>query len=143
MMNKMDGIAARLDDAVLLWKNGRRDGAFLNALIAVAALARKRYPNLRDRESFERCFADFDLRISRVEYRGECHPLEHIFYKWMRCNLVHEAEIPPDIHFNEDQPGSMSIRAGGAPEFILKLGTGWFQFIVESVRNACACEHTV
>ncbi|MGD0536798.1 MAG: hypothetical protein ABSC03_04035 [Verrucomicrobiota bacterium] len=133
----MSGIDNRLGDALLLWKTGRREGAFLSALIAVAAAARRRYPTLKDREAFEKFLADcHTVRIS-VEYRGECHPVEHIFYKWLRCQLVHEGGLPPDIRFTKDsEPGSMSVRAGGAPEFILKIGTGWFSHMIASVQQA-------
>jgi hypothetical protein len=55
----------------------------------------------------------------------------------MRCQLVHEGGIPIDIEFMQDvQPGSMSVRAGGAPEFILKIGTGWFHHMIGSVAQA-------
>jgi hypothetical protein len=45
----------RVEDAMLLSENGRRDGAFLVALIAVAATARRRFPArtlVGDREAF-------------------------------------------------------------------------------------------
>ena len=86
-------VRARVEDAQLLWTNGRREGAFLTALIAVAATSRKRFPDRKsvtDREAFERFLeAAHSVRLS-VEYRGECHPIEHVFYKWFRCELVHE-----------------------------------------------------
>ena len=136
MKEPLNGICARVNDARLLWNHGRREGAFLNALIAVAALSRQLYPAPKDREAFEKCFADFRGTRIGVEFRGECHQIEHIFYKWMRCNLVHEAELPPDIQFAEDEADRMSVRAGGPPEFVLKIGTGWFFHILESVQVA-------
>jgi hypothetical protein len=36
----------------------------------------------------------------------------------------------------KDEPRSMSVRAGGAPEYILKIGYGWFYHIVDSVLQA-------
>ena len=36
-------IYTHVEDAILLWKDGRLEGAFLNALVAVAATARRRY----------------------------------------------------------------------------------------------------
>ena len=133
----MSGIRDRIDGALILWECGRYDGAFLNCLIAVAATARLRYPKFRDREAFESFLLDNQTPIRSVEYKGECRPLESIFYKWLRCQLVHEAEIPPDIQFVEDhEPDTMSIRAGGAPEYILKLSYGWFEYTVGIVMNA-------
>ena len=84
------------------------EGAFLSALAAVAASARRQFPNRKvigDRESFERFLTGaHSVRIS-VEFRGEAHPVEHIFYKWLRCELVHEGGIPVDIQFMlDDKP---------------------------------------
>jgi hypothetical protein len=130
----------RVDDALFLWRSGRRDGAFLIALVAVAATARKRFPDRKvvsDRNAFEQFLeAALSVRLS-VEYRGECVPIEHIFYKWFRCELVHEGELPMDIDFMpNDEPGSLSIRAGGAPEFILKVSEGWFHHFIGAVTTA-------
>jgi hypothetical protein len=133
----MSAIRARIDDAIFLWDRGRQEGAFLSVLIAVAATARRRYPKMKDREAFEQFLRDSHSVTLSVEYRGECRPIERVFYKWMRCQLVHEGGIPVDIEFMQDvEPGSMSVRAGGAPEFILKIGTGWFQHMIGSVVRA-------
>jgi hypothetical protein len=72
-------------------------------------------------------------RIS-VEYRGECHPVEHILYKWFRCELVHEGAIPVDIEFMPED--TIGVRAGGAPEYVLKLTHGWFHHLVRAVMQA-------
>ena len=133
----MNAVRSRIDDAILLWEKGRQEGAFLSVLIAVAATARRRYPKMKDREAFEQFLRDSHPVTLSVEYRGECHPIEHVFYRWMRCQLVHEGGIPIDIQFMEDvQPGSMSVRAGGTPEYILKIGTGWFHHMIGSVAQA-------
>ena len=44
MLRKRDEIRDRLVDARLLWQNGRKNGAFIQALIALAGLASLRYP---------------------------------------------------------------------------------------------------
>lgn len=133
----MPGLHKRVDDALFLWNNGRHDSAFLIALVAVAATARLRYPNMKDREGFEQFLRDTHLRIRGVEFRGECQPLEHIFYKWLRCQLVHEGSLPVDIHFMpESESGWMSIRAGGPPENVLEIGHGWFHHMIGSVKQA-------
>lgn len=133
-------IRARIEDALFLWDNARLEGALLSALAAVAASARRQFPDreaVGDREAFERFLAGaHSVRIS-VEYRGEAHPVEHIFYKWLRCELVHEGGIPVDIKFMpNDQPGTMSVRAGGAPEYVLKISHGWFHHLIKAVINA-------
>ena len=133
----MTGIQKRVDDALFLWKSGRHDSAFLIALVAVAATARLRYPKMKDKEGFERFLRDTRLRVSGVEFRGECRPLEHVFYKWLRCQLVHEGALPVDIQFMaDDDPQWMSLRAGGAPEYVLKIGLGWFHHIIGSVKQS-------
>jgi hypothetical protein len=63
--------------------------------------------------------------------------LEHIFYKWLRCQLVHEGALPVDIQFMaDDDPQWMSLRAGGAPEYVLKIGLGWFHHVIGSVKQS-------
>lgn len=133
----MAGIRDRVDDALLLWEYGRREGAFLCALVAFAATARRRYPKMSDRGSFERFLADSHKERVSVEYRGRCHPIETIMYKWLRCQLVHEGETPVDLKFmDEQEPGGTSVRAGGAPEYILKIGFGWFDHMFAQVCGA-------
>jgi hypothetical protein len=133
-------IRARIEEAMFLWKHGRVDGAFLNALVAVAATSRRRYPKATypsDRAAFEQFLTDaHTVRIS-VEYRGEHQAVEHILYKWLRCQLLHEGELPPDIKFMPDvDPNSMLVRAGGPPEYVLKMSYGWFDYLVASVVQA-------
>ena len=133
-------IRARVEDAEFLWKHERYEGAFLSALSAVAATARLRYPDrkaTKDGDSFRQFLKSGRSGELGVEFRGEPHPIEHIFYKWLRCELVHEGGLPVDIQFMPDAtPGALSIRAGGEPEFILKLSHGWFHYLLSLVANA-------
>jgi hypothetical protein len=74
-------IRARIEDALLLWEQGRLEGACLCALVAVAASARRQYPDrktLGDREAFERFLTNAHTVRLSIEYRGECQPIEHI-----------------------------------------------------------------
>ena len=133
-------IRARVEDALLLWENARKEGAFLNALVAVAATSRLRFPDrkaVKDPDAFVQFLEKaHTVRIS-VEYRGECLPVEQVFYKWIRCQLVHEGGLPVDIQFMPDSaPGTLSVRAGGAPEYVLKVSEGWFNHIVGAVASA-------
>src|SRR5205085_11978480 len=133
-------IRTRVEDAIFLWEHGRLEGGFLSVLVAVAASARRQFPDRKavgDRESFERFLSNaHTVRIS-IEYRGECHPIEHIFYKWLRCELVHEGSIPIDIQFmSGEKPGVLSVRAGGTPEYVLKISHGWFYHLVNLVIRA-------
>ena len=132
----MAGSQARIDDALLLWREGRREGAFLMALVAVAARARQEHPRpIRDRDAFERFIRSRFRPSFSVEFRGGLQPLEYVFYKWMRCALVHEGELPVDLKFKEDaDPGETSVRAGGAPEYVLLVSPGWFYQLIEWAR---------
>jgi hypothetical protein len=133
----MNGIKNRIEDALILWEKGRWEGAFLCVLIAVAATAYKRYPKEKDRDAFEKLICDSLKGVLAIEYRGECRPIEQIFYKWLRCKIVHEGGIPVDIQFMEEkQMGTMSFRAGGAPDYVLKIGIGWFFHLVSIVTQA-------
>ena len=128
-------IQSRIDDAKLLWEHEHLEGAFLSVLIAVAATARKRYPSrrVRDREAFERFVSEEMFCQLSVEYLGECHLIEHVFYKWMRCELVHNGAMPTDIEFMPEE--GLSVRAGGEPEYLLKVSRGWFEYLVNMVLS--------
>jgi len=94
-------IHERVEDALFLYQNGRYEGAFLTALLAVAATAgREEAKNkMGDRACFE-AFLDRRRRgVLKVEFRGELHTIPHIFYKWFRCELVHEGGLPIDVEF--------------------------------------------
>lgn len=124
----MKQLQERVKDAQTLWDSGRVEGAFLVVLLAVAARARQEYPrSVSDREAFE-CFVKSRFRpCVSVEYRGELHRLERIFYKWMRCELVHDGALPVDLRLKEHtEPDELSVRAGGAPDYTLLISPGWF-----------------
>jgi hypothetical protein len=129
-------IRARVEDALLLYKNGRHEGAFLNALVAVAASARRDRPDksVTDRDCFEEFLNQRLPGVLAVEFRGECHPIQRIFYKWFRCELVHEGGLPVDVQFIDTE--ELTVRAGGKPEYILKVSHGWFHWLIRSVVEA-------
>lgn len=132
-----NGIQKKVDDAKYLWNNGRKESGFLLVLIAFASIAQKIYPNIKkDRERFEKLYRDKNKGNIGVEFRGKLVSIETVFYKWMRCELVHEGSLPNDIEIMEEQkPNSMSIRAGGKPEYILKIGEGWFYHLCRIIEN--------
>ncbi len=133
-------IKHRIDDALALYRAGRFEGALLNVLVAAAATSANEAPKklTGDRARFETFLKKGAFtRIAKVEFREEMHSLPHIFYKWLRCELVHEAGVPFDIEFigNPEDP-MLSVRAGGAPNYVLQLGYGWFFEILELVQSA-------
>lgn len=99
-------IKDRVDDAIVLLQHGRKPGALLATLVAVAATARKKYPHPQygDAESFKKFVAENMLLLGgagnvQLRFRGTMYRLEEILYKFVRCELAHVAEIPFDIQF--------------------------------------------
>jgi hypothetical protein len=120
-------IRARIEDATILYTIGRPQAALLCVLTAVAATSRRRRPNttrsdrdppkkMGDGEAFEAFLSDEMPRICNVvnyciEFRGQTHRIEHVWYKWLRCELAHEASLPTDIDFVSDStPGVTRAR---------------------------------
>ena len=95
-------------DAQLLYANGRKEGALLSVLIAVAATARKRYPlgTKKDGDAFISFLAEELPKVIGVgrfyvKFRSEMVLLQDLLYKYVRCNLAHEAILPKDIIFEQ------------------------------------------
>lgn len=108
----------RLEDAKLLWDNGRKDGALLEILIAAAATAKKRFPRKKDKNGFK----ELIRQITPTIYDSNFPPviggggiklvfgsdgssnqlsLDEALYTYFRCNLVHEACMPKNVQFIE------------------------------------------
>jgi hypothetical protein len=144
-------IRSRIEDAIILYTIGRPEAALLCALVAVAATSRKRRPHstpsqrkpgkdMGDGEAFEAFLADEMPGICRVrnyhiKYRENMHRIEHVFYKWMRCSLAHEGELPHDLHFAAD-PEPNVIRTEIAPDGTLTLSHGWLDRLADAVVSA-------
>lgn len=144
-------IRARIEDTAILYTIGRPEAALLCALTAVAATSRKRYPlgakSLRDAqkpmgdtEAFTQFLKDEMPRICGVRnftisFRGKMLQLEEVLYKWVRCQLAHEAELPCDVYFGPDsKPGATTT--GIALDGSLTLSHGWLDRIVDAVVYA-------
>jgi len=101
----------RLEDARLLYAHGRQEGALLSVLVAVAGTSRKRYPKETiggDREAFTKFVGEEMKTITggvknfHIQFRGDLILLQDLLYRFVRCKLAHEAELPEDIIF---EPG--------------------------------------
>src|SRR5690242_6510058 len=106
-------IARRVDDAEFLWEAGKREGAFLVALVAFAATGRRirPRPTFGDRDAFQELFREEFYRGLRVVFRDEPVLVYELFYKWLRCELVHEGGLPVGISLDEDDTeGLITIR---------------------------------
>ena len=132
-------IVDRLADADLLWRYGRREGALLIVLVAVAATAQRTFPGIKgDRAAFEAFMRTTHDWTIAVEHRGEAVDMDHLFYKWLRCELVHKGSLPPDVRIDDNFPDPMAcgVRAGGKPEYTVLLSPGWYPFLASAVRMA-------
>jgi len=102
-------IKNRIKDAQILYANGQREGALLSVLIAVAATSRRRYLKDKDKEAFTKFVGEEMKTITghvtnySIKFRNEVMPLQNLLYKFIRCELAHEAQLPEDIIF---EPGS-------------------------------------
>ena len=123
----------RLIDAQGLWAAGRREGALLLAMVALAASARRAHPGTTDRDAFVTFLKSRHAWTISVEFRGDQWDLDALFYKWLRCELVHEAGLPVDIRIDNSLTG-LGVRAGGAPEFLLLIAPGWFDYLASTAR---------
>ncbi len=161
-------IKQQVEDALFLAEHGRHLGALTNLMLAVAASSRKTFPKdttksvkdpkkaMGDGEAFtlflggrirKILFGDFggpDIGNSgiSVNFKGKQLDVAYILYKYYRCELVHEGELPEDIEFtppaNDKNIGvsnggvSVSISSGNT----MNLDYGWIGLLVNAVTHA-------
>ena len=145
-------IKTRVDDAEHLWAEGRKEGAWVQALIAAAATARKRYPRpMSDNKAFKSFICDVASVIMTgstdgpgpiyIEFysdkRGDGRKLEDIFYTELRCNLLHEGELK-EVGFSKSRleggryEGTLSVPARGPAE----IPDFWVLHLIAAVKAA-------
>lgn len=135
-------VKERLEDAQLLHQANRNQGAMLSVLVAVAATSRKRRPfPTKDWDAFESFLKEEMLAVMggvvqnfHVRFRGEMMRLEHVLYKFLRCELAHEAQLPSDVRFfQEDPPGTLTI---DVQDTYFGLSYSWMAALSKVVRFA-------
>jgi hypothetical protein len=139
-------IKARLEDAEVLWQHGRKEGAWLLALVAAAATSRKRYPRpINDNEAFKSFIRDvLPTLMYGKPLQGTPNPrivfdqtpVEDIVYEHLRCNLVHEGEIAQEVAFSECKivDGKLQATLGvGSPNLIPDF---WVLHLMKAVKEA-------
>jgi hypothetical protein len=145
-------IKTRIEDAEHLWANGRREGAWVPALIAAAATARRRYPQpMQDNRAFKTFICDIaGVIISGKidapgpvywrfynDNRADHRKLEDIFYSELRCNLVHEADLK-EVGFSESKVegdklvASLSVPTHGTAE----IPDFWVLHLIAAIKAA-------
>jgi len=136
-------VRQRLEDAHFLLAHGRADGALLSACAAISATSRKRYPKtagMNDREAFtkfvgeeipvltEGAVINYNVRCPGADvtkYPGELMPLQDVLYKYVRCQLAHEAKIGENVEFLAGNAISVEIKADR-----IVLGGGMLQRVL-------------
>ncbi len=99
-------VSDRVQEAEVLWKLDKKEGAWIQAMIATAATARKRYPRpMSDSQSFKQYIKDItwtiflgvpkpqNLQSGQVLFKFGERPFEDILYKDFRCAWIHEAGL--------------------------------------------------
>ncbi|MCG3130202.1 MAG: hypothetical protein FLDDKLPJ_00955 [Phycisphaerae bacterium] len=139
-------VKARIEDAGLLWKHGRKEGAWVLALVAAAATSRKRYPRpCSDSKGFKQFIRDVsgtlvtgkpasDVANPQIVFNQT--PLEEIVYEHLRCNLVHEGQVAAPVAFSESQVVNGKLQATlavGSPNVIPDF---WVLNLMRAIREA-------
>jgi len=136
-------ISARLRKAESDLATGDFENALIQSLIAVAAMSKLRYPNAQDGKAFKEFLKDEFLKklqpnISiiggylKMQIGGETLTIEDVLYKHVRCHLLHEAELSPQLCFVGPAMGfSISYENGK-----LQLGHGVVEIFMRIVREA-------
>ena len=76
-----------------------------------------------DGEAFETFMGEELQRVGggTVFFRGQCNQAECVFYKWLRCAIAHEAQLPDFIDFRAGDSNTEAVLEGipGPPERLL------------------------
>ena len=142
-------ITDRINDAEILWKHDRTEGAWIQALIAAAATSRKRYPRSKiphDNVAFKSFIRDILPTLMQGKSLEQDTPnptiifdqtpVEDIVYEHLRCNLLHEGEVAQEIAFSESKvvEGKLVATLGvGSPNIIPDF---WVLHLIKAVREA-------
>jgi hypothetical protein len=113
-------IQDKVNNSLKHFFSGDISNSLEQCMIASDASARKMYKTLGNRERMEKFFSEYMEIITGVGIRmivakgislgsvqNETESLESILYKYIRCNLLHEAEISDKIIFSENTFGSV------------------------------------
>ncbi len=146
-------IKNRIEDAQILYKNGRKEGALLSTLIAVAATSRKRYPRerkgIKAKENSDKYV--FRLFVSEemskrgpgwsednplpITFQDEKLLLPEVLYRCVRNELVHEAKLPEYIAFESGDGMRITILNNKKITFTDGIIFNLAKIVVEAPEN--------
>lgn len=142
-------IKARIADAEFLWEGGRKESAWVSALIALAATSKIRYPKKKAGEAFRQFVRDIAVAIMTGEDGGPSplsirygtptnhRTLEDILYEELRCNLIHEGELA-DVSLSEShiKDGKFETMMCGPPQGAAEIPDIWVLTIIKALKSA-------
>ena len=162
-------IREQIEDVKFLVEHRRYVGALTILTLAVAASSKKLFPRgtkstrepkdkMLDEEAFTLFLGDRLRRIligslgeqryansgHLVPFKGKQFDLAYILYKYYRCALVHDGELPEDVEFADppaDRSHSMTLGNGKYSVGFncgekLVLDYGWIDVLIEAVEGA-------
>lgn len=157
-------IREQIEDAQFLLDSGRFKGALTMLMSAISASSRKAFPRgtarsfrqpndfMRDEEAFTQFLGgrihavlfggplspDFGRSGISAICRGNRHSLEYILYKFYRCELIHEGELPEDIDFSPEEgmpdPETGQLTISFTSKLVLNYA--WIQILLKAVVEA-------
>jgi hypothetical protein len=140
----------RLEDAILLWENGRKQGAWIQVLIAAAATSKQRFPAMNDGDAFRAFIGEVlptivtgigpavpgGIKVVMNADSAKPMPLNQMLYKHLRCNLLHEAVMSAEVCLSESREVDGKLVAeirGGSP---LTIPDFWVMHLAKAVAEA-------
>jgi hypothetical protein len=143
-------IRERLEDAQILWNNDRKQGAWIQVLIAAAATSGLRFPG----QSVGDAFRGFIREVTPTIVDGispavpggidvilnaegpDQIELAQVVYKHLRCNLLHEAVMPADVRLSESRMVDGKLVADFLAGTPLIIPDFWVLHLAKAVANA-------
>ncbi len=153
--NLAEGPLKRIRAARKLWKEGDKEDAAALVFVAVAAVARLRYPRntCSDREAYTKFIRDelatitdgaspasfhfpHTTKLPEIQ-RTENVALEEVLYGAWRCVMIHEARWPDEVYLtptraNSDYPTYIDL----PPDGRVGLPEEWILGLAFAVENA-------
>jgi hypothetical protein len=125
-------IVDRLTDADVLWASGRREGALLSVLVAVAAASREEWPDVKgDKMRFCRFLSRRMSGAVKVNRGGKSVTLESLLYEYYRNSLVHEASLSQSVVLSSLENGGSytHVVLGMPPESSVVISEDWYWWL--------------
>ena len=146
-VNKMS-IKNRIEDANILLKLDRKEGALISALIAVSGTSRKRYPQKKINnpgEAFKKFMSDELPKLEapgwsenstiEIELKKNKYKLRDILWKYVRNALEHEATLPDFVSFSNEKGLNITILDNKEITFTNDLILYLIKIVVEAPEN--------